>query len=363
MKYITFFLTLCALSFASEKGITPAAGPLPNHNADVIIDAELLVWYSNVTNLSYAIKGKNVLFGNQLVPGQTIFAPTKKEQFDLEWDPGLRIGVGVVTPHDGWDFYGNWTYFYNSYSDTSSVAVFDNSDFSQTASGNPVGTEALRSPWFLNPNGEFFQKIRARWAVLFNQIDLELGRKFWISCYLSLRPFVGLRTYWSRMHFSVNGSRPLRTDSDFLQARSLYKQKSWGVGLLTGLDTAWEFVRNWSFYARGAFALPYGKVWIRRNASEFSFNQAGVVVENIEATTEEAVYKTQTFLDLALGIRWDKAFENFRLLFDAGWESHFLVDYNKIFRGTETSIAFTDLPSTNGDLTFSGVVVRGRIEF
>lgn len=280
----------------------------------------------------------------------------QKEALDRDWSPGLRLGFGAVTPHDGWDVYGTWTYFYNSYSNTSSVSPFNSSDFSQTLTGNPIGTKALTSPWFLNPNQDFFQAVRANGALLFNQIDLELGRKFWISCHLSLRPFAGVRIYWSRMHFSVNGSRPSAANADLLRSRSVYQQKSWAVGILTGLDTAWEFVRNWNIYAKGAIALPYGKTWIRRNGSELSIDGTGTLNQNLRATTHDAIYKTQPFIDLALGLRWDRAFDTFRILVDAGWESHLLINYNKLFGGT-------DLPSTNGDLTLAGVVIRGRIEF
>jgi len=349
---------------SSEEEITPAVSPIQGHTVDVVFDAEFLWWYGSITDLSYAINGKTIATGDAVNPNQAaVWTPTRKEEFDWSWDPGVRLGLGVITNHDGWDVYSDWTYFYNSVTDQASVAPFDNSNLAQ-AGLYPLGTRALTSTWFLTPNGEFFRKIKSKWALLFNQIDLKFGRNFWISHNLSLHPFFGVRGYWSRMHFSVHGDRPARVDATYFDASSTYRQKSWAVGLLAGINTAWHITPNWSIFANTSVALAYGKYWIRRKSSELEINQAGTTLGNLSVTTRDTIYQTQPFVDLAMGVRWEKIFnQSYRLLFDLGWETHFLIDYNQLFRGTEPVIAFTDLPSTNGNLTLSGITVRGRIDF
>ena len=114
-----------------QSEITPSIGPLPNNSVDVILDAEFLWWYSNLTDLSYAIKGVTTPIGTA-IPNTlqtSIYVPAKKEELDWGWDPGARVGLGVVTNHDGWDIYSEWTYFYNSLRDSSSVPVFDDARF------------------------------------------------------------------------------------------------------------------------------------------------------------------------------------------------------------------------------------------
>lgn len=358
------FLPMVLWGQDTRDVITPAVGPLPGHTCDVIIDAEFLWWYSSITDLSYALKGKTIATGDQVQLNEvSSWVPNRKEEFDWTWDPGVRLGLGAVTNHDGWDAYAEWTYFYNRLGAQSSVAPFTSSDLGE-GNPNPPGIGALTSAWFLNPNGEFLQKVRAKWALLFNQIDLQLGRKYWISHFLSLHPFAGVRGYWARMDYDVKGSRPVAADATFYETRSVYKQKSWAVGLLTGLNVAWHMTHEWSIFSDAAVALTYGKYWVRRKASEFEVNQTNQVVGDLTAKTLSVLYQMQPFVDLALGVRWERIFnQSFRLLLDLGWESHFLIDFNQLFRGTEPSISFTDLPSTNGNLTLSGIVARGRVEF
>lgn len=371
--YPLLTLTLLAFPFrawaypsSSQNGpsdeITPSVGPIPTHTVDCIFDAEFLWWYSSMTDFSYAIKGETIGTGSPNV-NTSVWAPKEKQEFNWEWDPGLRVGLGVVTNHDGWDVYSEWTYFYNSLSTSSSVPPFNDSNLGPFTSV-PLGIEAFTSAWFLTPNGNYFSGIQSKYALLFNQIDLQLGRNYWISRFLSLRPFVGVRGYWGRLHFSVHGNRPLRADSTFFETGSTYKQKSWAVGILTGLNTAWHFTSDWSLFGHVAVALPYGKYWIRRKSFEFQIDQNDAVVGNISVTTRDTITQTQPFIDLTLGIRWETTFnECCRLLFDIGWENHCLVDFNQLFRGTEPTISQADYPSTNGNLTLSGITARGRIEF
>lgn len=83
--------------------ITPTVGSLPNHDYDIILDAEFLYWYANVTNLDYATKLTSTLSGNATSPTASNIRPTELYFVDTEWDPGCRLGLGVVTNHDGWD--------------------------------------------------------------------------------------------------------------------------------------------------------------------------------------------------------------------------------------------------------------------
>ncbi|MCB1110556.1 MAG: hypothetical protein KDK64_06200 [Chlamydiia bacterium] len=363
---VSLFSTLALFGDATSNSIvTPPMGPLCNHQLDIAVDAEFLYWFSNISNLSYAVEGEASLIGesgNPVLAGRTTFVPIKNRQLDRSWDPGSRIGLGLVMDHDGWDVYSDWTYFYNSETASRSVPPFSNPNFAFGGNNQTPGVKALRSPWFLTPNGDFFNHIQSKWAVLFNQIDLELGRNYLISKYLSLRPYAGVRGYWTRMHFSVKGSRPFLGDTSELRSSSRYRQKNWGVGFLAGLDTNWFFTVQWSLFADASAALTYGKWWVKRASSERERDTTGVI-RNLRVNTRDINYGIQPFVDLVAGLRWQNAYTNFRLLFDAGWEFHYLVDINQMFRGTGETIANSDLLSTNGNLTLSGIRIRGRVEF
>ena len=360
---VSFFSTLALFGDPTPPAvITPPMGPLCNHQLDVAVDVEFLCWFSNISNLSYAMEGEAVSVTGVPNDMRSTFVPMKKLQFDRSWDPGSRIGLGLVMDHDGWDVYADWTYFYNSETASCSVPPFSNPNFSPGGTNQTIGVKGLRSPWFLTPNSDFFNRIQSKWAVLFNQIDLELGRNYLISKYLSLRPYTGVRGYWTRMHFSVHGSRPFLGDTSELRSSSRYRQKNWGVGFLAGLDTNWFFTVQWSLFADISAALTYGKWWVKRASREVEIDTTGII-RNLRVNTRDINYGIQPFVDLVAGLRWQNAYTNFRLLFDAGWEFHYLVDINQMFRGTGNSITNSDLLSTNGDLALSGVRIRGRVEF
>ena len=77
------------------------------------------------------------------------------------------------------------------------------------------------------------------------------------------------------------------------------------------------------------------------------------------------VYALQPVIDLAIGFRWETTFydESFRISFDAGWENHSWIDFNKLTRPLTDDIADQSFISSEGNLSMSGVVVRGRFEF
>jgi len=358
--------------------IAPSVGPIFQDQHDFVIDAEFLYWYTGVTQLPYARKFKLTPLGDTTDPTAAVLTPVKFKHIDWSWDPGVRLGLGVVTDHDGWDFYANWTYTYNSVTDSSSVPDYRGRDFSTTII-NPAGTEILTSPWIWLPHRDHFNRIKAKWSLLFNQIDLSIGRHYWLSPRLSVQPFAGLRGYWARMHFRVDAFRPFIDPPSFqnqIDSRSQFKQKSWAVGLLGGMNTTWHLTDHWSVFGMADIALSYGKYTVDRQIDNLQIQYGSFVpFRDVDFRTSDDIYRLQSFVDLSLGIRWETLIHQvYRLLFDLGWESHFLLNFSQIFVGTfqvgatanlppPLQNASTDLPSSQGNLTLSGIVLRGRFEF
>ncbi|WP_420421738.1 Lpg1974 family pore-forming outer membrane protein [Simkania sp.] len=362
-----------------KETITPSLGPISKRGYDVVVDAEFLYWYANVTQLSYAREYKLAPVGDSTDPTVATLVPVEFKHLDWGWDPGVRLGLGVVTNHEGWEVYSNWTYTYNSVSDTSSVPDYAGRDFFSTTV-NPPGTKILTSPWLWLPDRDHFNRIKANWALLFNQIDLTVGRHFWISPRLSIQPFAGVRGFWARMHFSVDAFRPGINNPVSIQnqidSKNTFKQKSWGVGLLGGLNTAWHITDHWSVVGAADLALAYGKTMVRSRIDNLQIELLPQVpYRDVHLHVDDNLYRLQSFVDLSLGLRWETMIhEVYRLLFDLAWETHFLLNFSQLFRGTYQTAATTnpfvtlpdastDLPSSKGNLTLSGVVLRGRFEF
>ena len=344
--------------------ITPTVGFRNADRPAVIIDAEFLWWYGEISNLSYAIKREVRLTGSETAPTQTAIVPIRKEEFDWDWNPGVRIGLGVITSLDGWDVYANWTYYHTSERESETLAPVD-----AVARGTP-GTQMFTSPWFIQPNSQAYNAISARWGLDFNRVDLELGRNFWVSDELSVRPMAGVTGFWADLDFKVHANRLQMIGIGASTERSDFNQDSWGAGLLAGLSSAWHLTRHFSLYGYLEMALTYGKQSIKRNASINTVDQLGNPTLQYATTLRDDRYYLQPFIDLGMGIRFENTFDSVRAMLDAGWEFHSLLKFNQLFRGTrgrlsenDNSITHSDYPSTNGNLSLSGFVLKGRLEF
>lgn len=346
--------------------ITPSIGPLRGNTVDIVLDAEFLWWYASVTSMPYAALFDVASDGDLTNPQRRAIRIREIYEFDWNWDPGLRVGLGVVTNHYGWDVYADWTYYYTSVTDSKKLPPLTE----HTLNNNPFGTEGLVTPWSKWGQADLYSQIKAKAQILFNQIDLSLGRNFWINPSMKLRPYTGIRGMWSRLNLIAQNlflSTTAASPFDYDSAYDRFRQKMWGVGLLAGIQTSWQLSKNWSFFTDTGISLLYSKFNIYRNIKEFA-TLAGVQTRLHDYTTRhDDIYSLQVIFDLALGLRWEWIFgnESYRLMFDAGWESHFLPSFNQLDQ-YNADAGFTTPPvfkSSNGDLSLSGLVVRGRFDF
>lgn len=366
-KNLLIALFIPALTFGAlpEKSATPPLGPQPSNTIDIVVDAEFLYWHSNVSETYYAIEKEFVSTNNDVTPQQGFLISKRKEELDWSWDCGSRIGLGITTNYDGWDLYSTWTYLFTSGNNSKTVDPFFDESFNNI-NVNSLGSKTLSSPWFLDPDGEHYNYIHAKLTLLFNQIDLELGRAFWLGKFLAARPFFGLRGFWTTMNYYVKGNRPVGSNITFLQENTQNRQKRWGVGILTGLNTAWYLSKNWSIFGNGSAALTYGKVAERKKMFFLEVDHTDQIVAQIQNRLTDNFYDIQPIIDLSAGLRFETTFnDSIRLQIDGGYEFHYLHDFNKLITGGQSRPHNTNYqqPSAEGDLTLSGFVARFRLDY
>lgn len=369
------------------------------------VDAEFLYWYARETDLPYAFEVKGTNLGN---PGNDlIVSGSRVRTLDVKWDPGFRVGLGWNSECDGWDLYLNWTWYRNKKSNRTSVdphyssgtttqfnfdipsndqfALVDpwiNTAFGEEASTTPVasvpdtGTDSLIT----------FNSIRAKWRLQYNNIDLELGRQYWLSRCMTMRPYVGLRGAWTKTRFSVRSNRDFTSTTPLVynasrSFRDRFTDRQWGVGFLAGFQPTFLLGCNISIYGNFDAALIWGKYKDHKKERYSETSTVGGVNFNTYVYGPNRVhaefFTMVPIVDLAIGFRWEDTWcgDRYRTLLDLGWEHHVWFNFNHryLYNGsynvnlntaaTSNAEVFSGFDVVNTSLYFGGFVLRLKFDF
>ncbi len=310
------------------KVITPNAGPRVCMGADVFITADFILWTYRQEGLEFAMTGAT----------GTVTQQGSLHEPDFALEPGFKVGLGLNLGHDGWDVFAEYTWL-----------TTDESNSVTDSNGTMVNLWA---------QGAAAQFMSGRWDSNFNVIDLELGRNFFVSQYLTMRPHYGFKGTWQSQDYTVVSElRTDPTDPNTLTQRRTMNQDFdyWGFGIRTGMDTAWHFNKSWSLY--GNFAIS--ALW-----SGFDIDRTDDTFDPNTDTTTRTVNTNNDFstvlpvLELAIGLRWETWFSNddYHFGIDAGWEE-------QVWWGMNRYIVLNQPQRDNGDLTFQGFTLKFRFDF
>ncbi len=332
--------------------INPAANPPTRDASGLFITADVLYWKARETGLGYAIESDDDSIDH-------VVGDIRNPKSRYDW--GFKVGLGYAMPHDGWDLYAQYTWF-------NSKQRHCDDDCDDCCS--QCGTE-LFFPTFVAPctGTNLCPSVTdacGKWKMHLQYVDLELGREFFVSKWLTLRPFAGGRGLWINQKYNVEYSgQPVGVTTPFVPAGHEFehnmKNRFSGGGLRAGLDTQWYFARDWSFYAEMAINIILG-----------SFHVKGKQVDEVEATgVETLVYKVDNSFvacrpvaDLQLGISWDHGFADDAVHFgiNFGWEQHYFWGQNQFNKFVDTQLSGSYV-TNQGDLGVSGWTLGFRLDF
>jgi hypothetical protein len=325
-----------------DQPITPDAGPRVARGADVFVTADFIYWNVRQDGLAYAntgtIKGFLLLTDQNIATKGHVFHP------DFKWEPGFKVGLGMNLSHDGWDLYAQYTWLRSKPNRTSKASVV-----------NDVNN--LKANWQvygLDPLVDDLIYADTKWRLRFNVIDLELGRNFYASKFLTMRPHIGLKGSWQDDDL-VNRYRFI--PMDLSQVRMRNNIDYWGIGVRTGSNNAWYFMRNFCLF--GDFALS--ALWSRFEIRRKDFNTRDFVNEPeneiLHLHTENTVRSLKAVLELTIGLRYDVWWsdDDYHFGLQAGWEEQLWFSHNQHYKVLEEG--------AHGDLTLQGLTVKARLDF
>ncbi len=297
--------------------ITPTVAPEVTDRVNVTTSADFLWWKSYFGGFSYAMSG-NALNNTNASPNR---GDVKKPPFAFA--PGIKLLLGIDYKLDGFDSTAIYTGLYSG-----KERVSANLDSSKGLASNlPLFQELdFFVPALLNLNGEpTVQGIvgaSCTWKQQFNVLDLELGRNFFISTNLTLRPAVGMKLSWIEENFDVQYE--IIGPGEIFPCK--LHQRQFGIGVRGGLNSLWQFTKEIGIYGNFAATALWSDFHNHFDVSENLFGEV-ITIENIEGR----IYKVIPVLEIAMGVQGMVWFNKDSCLFfaRAGWEGQVWWNFNQ----------------------------------
>ncbi len=311
---------------------------VPDSSNGWYIFADALYWHADVDAADWAFKNTNT---------DAVITAGANHTLEFKWNYGFRVGLGANMDFDQWDTNLYYTWF-------------------QTSNSNAVGTTGSQNAWDEFGLATEFTQGKIHWRVHYQNLDWELGRWFYVSRNLALRPHIGLKSAWIRQrvgeHFTKLGG--------VLRAQSS-TNNFWGVGPCGGLNTTWTFAtvntHNFSFFGDFAGALMYGHFRVKHNE----------VSTVTGSTTPISGFKPSglnrnlmvPMMQGMFGLSWDTSFNRNRCHFGlrVGYELQYWFRQNQmLINEAFPAAAVTDVIAyqrANGALALQGLTFDLRFDF
>ncbi len=278
---------------------------------------------------------------------EVINAKGSKETCDIEgvdfgWNAGFRVGIGYGMRHDQFDTQFYYTWFRTR--GTDHVSSNPGSVFSAF-----TGNFYVDNPDGAGISGIAYQKASMRWTIRFNIFDWELGRAFWVSQALSLRPFIGLKGGWIHQSIDTKWHNPKLKAGDaiFTKATENLKNNFWGIGPSAGLNTKWNLLvrQNHSFSLFGDVSGAI--MWGHWTFGDVYKNDAQQKVTIDTSSIKSAATMLRTFM----GLGWDFDQNRYHFSTKLGYEMQFWLDQLQ-FYSFDTGRLSNELTLQGGTLEF-----------
>ena len=329
-----------AMSQKDVRGMTQAtavtARPMID-GADLFATADALYWKATEDGLEYGLRNH--------------ISQTQYERFDgtaktieSDWNAGMRLGLGYNIPYDQWDLNLTWTHFHNT----------TDSSLDAPPNGYLLGiyTSASVRPVDASLNYD------AKWKLQYDTLDLELGRSFFTSKALSLRPFVSARGARIDQDMDLLYSG---VDPDLILGHAPFatylqnKFHAWGAR--AGMNFNWRFGSHWGLFGKVSGSILYSRFHVsalQKKEVSLTYNEPIYDIEN-------GFHRVRTNLEGGAGLQWDAYANRHRahLVFTLGYELVQWFDLNH-FRNFNNIPNYTE---SSGDLGLQGVTFSGRVDF
>ncbi len=294
--------------------------------------ADLLLWHLSEGGSDYALSHHGTL-GSVATPFKG-----KSSTAHFNWDFGFRTGAGYTFEHDAWDVWINFTWFQTKASNT---AHKPNHGGLFPQKGFPLPIDA--------------SSIHCDWNVHYYTLDLELGRRFFLSRFFSVRPQMGIESAWisQRRGFAVTGEIAPAISGENIKDKNSFA----GVGPRIGVDSTWYLGRHFSLLGSLSGALLWGR--FEAHTKESLLTPAGKEpFINVDGNLHTLVPNAQ----MKLGLGWDANIrsDNNHLGIALVYEFQYWWRQNQFINEPFATVSFQH---ESMDLSINGLTLEIRFDF
>ena len=305
------------------------------------LSADTLAWYAS--EQTTAIWADIIKIGDNT----SSFTP---QDIGFDWDFGFRVGAGYNLEYDKWDTQLYWTWFRT----TAKQSRNESPEFIPIAGGTLV-TEEIHPEFFAaDLSGANAHSADIHWTLLFNMFDWELGRSYWVSEGLSLRPFMGIKGGWINQSIHVEYDNLIISSSPTsISAKEHVKNNFWCIGPVGGVNTQWK-LRYFGTHFPSLFGdFSVATMWGTWMCSDVYNDTSG---KEITVHTRNSKLGALMFRGFT-GLGWDVNFNKSRSRFAArlGYEMQLWIN--------QLRVATSQVVRLHGDLTLQGVTFNCRFDF
>jgi hypothetical protein len=260
----------------------------------VAFRADFLWWRGCVENIELGTEESFETISGPL--STTVNNRSHVKHPNFKYDPGFRIGFGNVCACDCWDFAVNWTHFRtkahargtSDFTDSNDITFV--SDFERLIDVFPAFS-------------------RGRYTLNLDLVDIEFGRKFYVSNCFVLRPEFGLRIARINQHYRIHsdaaGTVPPSDISNFSSDTRL-RSDFLAVGPRVGFDIELDVGCGMILFGQAAGSIVFGKF---DNHSRELFGDLSDSATFDFEIRESAHRCSRAITDLAFGVKWVRCFE------------------------------------------------------
>lgn len=262
-----------------------AAGSPVDSDWEVSIDA--LLWQANIGGTEYACSTSNVT-------GGAVRYPFRGEISGISfgWDWGFRCSVGKQNIYDEYDLSLAYTRYF----------VTEREGYRKDLPSGFFGLTGFLDPALV---------ARSRYRLHYQNLDLELGKTYFVTEKLLLKSHMGLKTSWigqkqdSRYEFNVGSGDLLSFTSKLKDTCSFL-----GIGPRVGVHSRWYLCQEVSLVNKIAGALLYGYYKVQ---DEYNSNEIAIVNGETQRTVgltqlRGSCHHFSPFGEIFIGLSWNRAY-------------------------------------------------------